>query len=63
MFEQKSLKIDCSFKQLFFHRLCGKVPFQSDKPKKLEEVILKGDLKFAEVEWSFVSDKGKLGMN
>ena len=48
--------LHCSF--FIICRLCGKVPFQSDTATKLEESILKGDVKFREVEWITVSDKG-----
>ena len=48
--------LHCSF--FITCRLCGKVPFQSDTATKLEESILKGEVKFREVEWITVSDKG-----
>ena len=41
-----------------FFRLCGHVPFQSDSPAKLEEVIMQGELKFSEIEWINVSQSG-----
>lgn len=41
-----------------FHRLCGRVPFQSDSPGKLEELIMQGELKFGEIEWINVSQAG-----
>ena len=40
------------------HRLCGRVPFQSDNPGKLEELIMQGELKFGEIEWINVSQAG-----
>ena len=41
------------------HRLCGRVPFQSDSASKLEELISQGELKFGEVEWINVSSSGE----
>lgn len=41
-------------------RLCGRVPFHGDTVAKLEESILHGELKFKEVEWISVSDRGEL---
>ena len=39
--------------------MCGRVPFQSENAAKLEEVIMRGELKFGEVEWVNVSQPGK----
>ena len=39
-------------------RLCGRVPFQSNSPAKLEELIMQGELKFGEIEWINVSQEG-----
>ena len=40
-------------------RLCGRYPFHSNSPMKLEELILKGQLTFSEIEWINVGDGGK----
>ena len=34
------------------------MPFQSDTPAKLEELITQGELKFSEIEWINVSERG-----
>ena len=39
--------------------MCGRFPFHSNSALKLEELVLKGELTFPEIEWINVGDVGK----